>query len=254
MSRPVGERSDSQRYCRDYPNELTALRTGVSIDGDSWQNRGGQQFSEEEEEAANPDQHREWKAWEEAETACTYCGLALVDAAEGSGDNYMDLPVPCPHGEFVHVSFMLERTDRLAKGYTDPRSCVVCSREGVGRRQPPHPAELPRGLPMNESEGRWAALRNIMQFADLFQRGDPGPGPDTYLTTGAYSSFELMVHIHGRSPTSTFLLCPLFGEVLGLPRAAYLDFPRPREWEEAVRSYRALFTAFGIRSQDSCSG
>ena len=44
MGHPVGESSDSQRYHRDYTDDSTALRTGVSIDGDSWQDLGGQQF------------------------------------------------------------------------------------------------------------------------------------------------------------------------------------------------------------------
>ena len=63
-------------------------------------------ISEEEEEAANPDQHREGRAREEAETACTYRGLAPEDAAEGSGGNHVGIPVPCPHGGFAHVSCM----------------------------------------------------------------------------------------------------------------------------------------------------
>ena len=91
----------------------------------------------EEEKAANPDQHREGRAREEAEIARTYCGLALEDSAEGSGDNHVGVPVPYPHGGFVHVSCMLERADRLARGYTDPRSCVVCSREGREEDDPP---------------------------------------------------------------------------------------------------------------------
>ena len=37
---------------------------------------------------------------------------------------------------------------------------------------------------------------------------------------------------------------------MSLTRAAYLDFPRPREWEAAVGRYHAMLTAFGIRSQD----
>ena len=52
----------------------------------------------------------------------------------------------------------------------------VQPRQG-GESTTPHPAELARGLPMNESERRWAALRNIVQFADLLQRDVPGPGP-----------------------------------------------------------------------------
>ena len=85
---------------------------------------------------------------------------------------------------------------------------------------------------------------------DPLQRDVPGPGPASYLTTGVYSSFELMIRAHGRSPTSSFLLCCLFSDALGLPQAAYLDFPRSREWEVAVDRYRTLFVAFGIRSQD----
>ena len=34
-------------------------------------------------------------------------------------------------------------------------------------------------------------------------------------------------HAHGSSPTSSFLLCSLFVDALGLPHGAY--FPRPRE-------------------------
>ena len=117
----------------------------------------------------------------------------------------------------MHVSCMLERADRLAKGYTDPRSCVACSLEGAGRRRPPLPADLARGLSISESEGRWAALRNIMQFADLLQRDVPGPGPASYLTTGVYDSFELMIRSQGRTPTLSFLLCSLFSDAMGLP-------------------------------------
>ena len=94
----------------------------------------------------------------------------------------------------MHVSCMLERADRLAKGHTDPRSCVACSCAWAGGRRPPHPAELARGLPMTESGGRREALWSTMQFADLLQRVVPGPGPASYLTTGVYDSFELMVH------------------------------------------------------------
>ena len=59
-----------------------------------------------------------------------------------------------------------------------------------------------------------------------------------------------MVRAHGRSPTSSFLLCSLFSDALGLLQEAYLDFPRSREWEVAVDRYRTLFVAFGSRSQD----
>ena len=82
---------------------------------------------------------------------------------------------------------------------------------------------------MTEPGGRWAALWSAIQFADLLQRGASGPGSDSFLTTGVYSSLELMVHTHGRSPTSSYLLCSLSSDALGLPQGAYLDFPRSRE-------------------------
>ena len=70
---------------------------------------------------------------------------------------------------------------------------------------------------MAEPGGKWAALRSTIQFADLLQRGAPGPGSDSYLTTGVYSSFALMVRAHGRSPTPSYLLCSLFSDAPGLP-------------------------------------
>ena len=91
------------------------------------------------------------------------------------------------------------------------------------------------------------ALRNTVQFADLLQRDVPGPGAASHLKTGVYCSFELTVRAHGKSPTSSFLLCSLFSDALGLPQEAYLDFPRSREWEVAVYCYRTLVVAFGIR-------
>ena len=214
--------------------------------------RAWRSANSEEEEDPNLTQNQQAgrRAREEAETACTYCGLALEESAAGSRDIDLRVPVPCPHGGFVHSSCMLERADHLARGHIDPRSCVACLSEWAGGRRPPHPAELARGLPMNESGERWAALRGTIQFADFLQRDVPGPGPASYLSTDVYSSFELMVRNQGRSPTSSFLLCSLFSDALGLPQAAYIDFPRSREWQVAVGRYRALFVAFGIRPQD----
>ena len=63
-------------------------------------------------------------------------------------------------------------------------------------------------------------------------------------------TFEYKVRTHGRSPTSSFLLCSLFSDALGLPREAYLDFPRKREWQEAAAEYRERFEAYAIRPRD----
>ena len=178
-------------------------------------------------------------------------GSGRVNSGVGGHSQADTRPVP-PRRVFVHSSCMLERAGRLARGHIDPRSCVACSSGGAGGRRPPHPAELASssGPPTNESGQRWAALRSAAQFADLLQRDVPGPGPASYLTTGVYSSFEIMIRAHGRSPTSSFLLCSLFSDALGLPQEAYLNFPRSREWEVAVDRYRTLFVAFGIRAQD----
>ena len=55
---------------------------------------------------------------------------------------------------------------------------------------------------------------------------------------------------HGRSPTSSFLLCSLFSVALGLLREAHLDFPRTSEWQEAAVDYRERFAAYVIRPRD----
>ena len=63
---------------------------------------------------------------------------------------------------------------------------------------------------MNGHEGRWAAVRGAPQFAARVQRHISGLELASYVTTGIYGTFELMLRAHGRSPTSSFLLCSLF--------------------------------------------
>ena len=82
------------------------------------------------------------------------------------------------------------------------------------------------------------------------QRHTSGLESASYVTTGIYGRFELMLPAHGRSPTSSFLLCSLFCDVLDLPQGAYLDFPSPREWEMAAGRYRTLLAAYVIQPQD----
>ena len=144
---------------------------------------------------------------------------------------------------------MLQRAEHLAREHVDPKSRVACRSEWVAGNRPPHLAALARGLQMTEPGGRWAALSNTIRFADLLQRGAPGLGSDSYLTPGVYSSFELMVRAHGRSSTSSYLLCILFGDVLDLPQGACLDFLCSREREMAVGRYSAPFAVFGIQAQ-----
>jgi len=181
---------------------------------------------------------------------CTYCGWPLDGSVGESEDNYVRVPVPCAHGGFVHARCMLDRAEHLSRGHTDPRPRVACRSAWPGGSRPPHPAELARGLPMNEYGGRWVAVRGALQFAARVQRGNPEPEPASYVTTGAFGTFELMLRAHGGSPTSSFLLCSLFCDALDMPQGAYLDFPRPRGWEAAVGHYRTLFAAYAIQPQD----
>ena len=103
---------------------------------------------------------------------------------------------------------------------------------------------------MDGHEGRCGAVRGALQFATRVQRHTSGLESASYVTTGIYGTFELMLHAHGRSSTSSFLLCSLFCDALDLPQGAYLDFPRPREWEMAAGRYRTMFAAYAIQPQD----
>ena len=73
----------------------------------------------------------------------------------------------------------------------------------------------------------------------------------SYVTTSSHGTFEKMVRTHGNSPTSSFLSCSLFGDALGLPQGAYLDFHQPREWRAEAGHYREIFAAYGVRPQDT---
>ena len=83
------------------------------------------------------------------------------------------------------------------------------------------------------------------QFTELLQEGVPRLNPASYVTSGSHN-VGAKVRTHGRSPTSSFLLCSLFNDALDLPSQAYLDW----ELEAAASRYRSLFTAFEIQPQD----
>ena len=88
------------------------------------------------------------------------------------------------------------------------------------------------------------------QIAELLEEDAPLLVPASYVTTGSHHTFEHMVRTHGRSPTSSSLLCSLCYDALCLPRDAYLDFPRTREGEAAASCYRVVFEAYAIQPQD----
>ena len=101
----------------------------------------------------------------------------------------------------------------------------MCRSEWPAGSRPPIPAELTQGLPRSQSEGSWPAVESTLQFAELLAEGVPRLDSASYVTTGSYNTFELTLRAHGRSPISSFLLCSLFSDALGLPSPAYLDFP-----------------------------
>ena len=103
---------------------------------------------------------------------------------------------------------------------------------------------------MDGHEGRWGAVRGALQFATRVQRHISELESASYVAAGIYGTFELMLHAYGMSSTSSFLLCFLFCNALDLPQGAYLDSPRPREWETAAGRYRTLFAAHAIQPQD----
>ena len=126
----------------------------------------------------------------EAHAARTYCGRALDDSGDESEDNHVQVPIPCAHGGFVHARCMLHRAEHLARGHANPRPCVACRSAWPGGNRPPHPTALARRLPMSGQGERWVAMRSALQFALLFQRGVPGPGPSSNATTGVYSTLS----------------------------------------------------------------
>ena len=160
---------------------------------------------------------------------CAYCGRALKDSAGDLAVDSLRALIPCSHGELVHARCMLDSAERLASEHAGPQPCVACRSEWTARSPPLHPAELADDLPRPRLGGRWPAVAGALQFAELLEEDGPRLDPASYVTTGSHNTFEEMVRIHGSSPTSSFLLCSLFGDALGLPHGAYLDFPRPRE-------------------------
>ena len=146
---------------------------------------------------------------------------------------------------------MLDHAKRLASGHADPHPCIVCRSEWPASNRPLHRAELAEDLPRPRPGARWSAVAGAPQFAELLEEDGPRLDPASYVTTGSHDTFEGMVRTRGSSPPSSFLLCSLFADALGLPQGAYLHFPRPREWQAAAGLDRDIFAAYGIRPQDT---
>ena len=107
--------------------------------------------------------------------------------------------------------------------------------------------DLPRPLPGE----RWPEAAGALQFTELLEEVGRWLDPASYDTTSSHDTVEEMVRTHGSGPASSSLLCSLSGDALGLPKGAYLDLPRPREWRTAAGHYCETFAAYGIRPQDT---
>ena len=129
MDHLVEERSGSPKYCRVHIKDMTALRSGVYTNGDSWQDRGGQLFGGEgdREPKRKPAGRKEGDGVRRSSVHILRSGSEKL--GRGVGVQSHGVSVPSPHGGFVHVGCTLERADRLATGHINPRFCVTCSYE-----------------------------------------------------------------------------------------------------------------------------
>ena len=96
-------------------------------------------------------------------------------------------------------------------------------------------------------------MGNTLQFAEFLREGVARVDPANDVTTGSHNTFELTGKAHGRSPTSSFLLCSLFSDALGphLRRRTSISPARRNGKKRSnvfVRCSR--LTAFDIRPQD----
>lgn len=69
------------------------------------------------------------------------------------------------------------------------------------------------------------AVRDALQFTDLLQRGVSESESVVHVMTDIDSAFELTVRVCGKIRTSSFLLCFLFSDSLGLLRGLISIFP-----------------------------
>lgn len=93
-------------------------------------------------------------------------------------------------------------------------------------------------------------MRGALQFVHFLQEGILRPEPVRYKKLASTTRFMLIVRVHGRSPTSSFLLCPLLHDAIGLLQGENNDFPPSGAYKVVCVHHRTLFTAFGIRTQD----
>ena len=100
---------------------------------------------------------------------CTFCGRALGNSTGGSAVDSLWACIPCPHGEQVHSSCMLDRAERRASEHADQQPCVTCRSEWPTRNRPPHPAEMAEDLPRPLPGGKWSVVEGALQFAQLIE-------------------------------------------------------------------------------------
>lgn len=100
---------------------------------------------------------------------CTSCGRALERATGNSVVDSLWARIPCPHGEQVHSSCMLDRAECFVRGHADPQLCFTCRSAWSARNRLPHPAEMAEDLPRPQSGGSWPAVGGALLFAEFIE-------------------------------------------------------------------------------------
>ncbi len=184
---------------------------------------------------------------------CSYCERPIDLESRDAGE--VPIPIPCGHGGMIHARCLWIRASHMAHGHRDRNPCSQCSEEPPSGRRPPHPAELVHNHVLPAEGGRWDVLRTLVSVWNAM-------GQDFEIwaetervgrTVGSFNSFEDMVRAHGRSPTSSYLLVPIFGSALGLGPPTYVDFPMRGMsvgWTQVIQCYRDLFQRLGIQPRD----
>ena len=180
---------------------------------------------------------------------CPYCSSTM--AVGLAANNAVSVTIPCGHGNRrVYASCLLRRAAALASGERDPFPCRDCA---VWQPYPwlPTPAAVAgeRALQgrsiATEQRGRsMTTVKNAIIFARMLCTRAV-LSPRAYTPGKLFTSLADLVWQQGGCETSSYILCPLFGNVLGLPQNAFAAFPRKSGWNAAVKAYRPPFQVVG---------
>ena len=93
-----------------------------------------------------------------------------------------------------------------------------------------------------------ARISRVLEILDTVPRRRGSPGLLTNranVLTLAYPSLDHLVRTRGRDATSSFFLCPLFGDAMNILEDMFASFPRTDAWRTVVAAYRQVLAAAG---------